>query len=76
VRGLGARLADLPVEPTPTLANAVTVAARERGLVLLACGLYGNVIRILAPLVASDDELARGLGILEEALEHATANAL
>jgi 4-aminobutyrate aminotransferase-like enzyme len=44
--------------------------------VLLACGLYGNVIRILAPLVASDDELARGLGILEEALEHATANAL
>ena len=70
--GSGRWLALELVEPTPTLANAVTAAARERGLLLLSCGLYGNVIRILAPLVASDDELARGLGILEEALEHAS----
>ena len=38
-------------EQTPELAKAVTAAARERGLVLLSCGLYGNVIRILVPLV-------------------------
>jgi 4-aminobutyrate aminotransferase/(S)-3-amino-2-methylpropionate transaminase len=75
VRGLGPMLALELTDQTPLLANAVTAAARERGLVLLSCGLYGNVIRILAPLVATDDELARGLDILEEALEHASAGA-
>ena len=75
VRGLGSMLAVELVDQTPTLANAVTAAARERGLLLLSCGLYGNVIRLLPPLVASDDELGRGLDILEEALEHASAGA-
>jgi 4-aminobutyrate aminotransferase/(S)-3-amino-2-methylpropionate transaminase len=75
VRGLGPMLAMELTERTPLLANAVTAAARERGLVLLSCGTYGNVIRILAPLVASDDELERGLDIVEEALEHAAAVA-
>ena len=40
----------------------------ERGLILLSCGLYGNVVRILVPLVISDDDLDRGLEILEESL--------
>jgi 4-aminobutyrate aminotransferase len=75
VRGLGSMLAIELDDQTPTLANAVTAAARERGLLLLSCGLYGNVIRLLPPLVASDDELGRGLDILEEALEHASAGA-
>ena len=55
-------------EPAPDAAAAVTAAAREQGLVLLSCGLYGNVIRILVPLVISDEELERGLDILEAAL--------
>jgi 4-aminobutyrate aminotransferase / (S)-3-amino-2-methylpropionate transaminase / 5-aminovalerate transaminase len=37
-------------------------------LILLSCGLYGNVVRILVPLVISDDDLDRGLEILEESL--------
>jgi 4-aminobutyrate aminotransferase / (S)-3-amino-2-methylpropionate transaminase / 5-aminovalerate transaminase len=36
--------------------------------VILSCGLYGNVIRLLVPLVVSDEALARGFEILEEAL--------
>ncbi|MGH9392161.1 MAG: 4-aminobutyrate--2-oxoglutarate transaminase, partial [Vicinamibacteria bacterium] len=45
-----------------------TTAAFERGLVLLSCGLYGNVIRLLPPLNISPDELDAGLAILEESL--------
>jgi 4-aminobutyrate aminotransferase/(S)-3-amino-2-methylpropionate transaminase len=43
-------------------------AARERGLLLIPCGLYSNVIRILVPLVVESDDLEHGLGILEESL--------
>jgi 4-aminobutyrate aminotransferase/(S)-3-amino-2-methylpropionate transaminase len=68
VRGLGPMLALELAEPSPTLASAITAAARERGLVLLSCGLYGNVIRILVPLTISDEDLARGLDLLEESL--------
>jgi 4-aminobutyrate aminotransferase/(S)-3-amino-2-methylpropionate transaminase len=59
--------------PAPALAAATTTAARERGLLLLSCGIYGNVIRILAPLVATDAELERGLGLLEESLLEASS---
>jgi len=74
VRGLGPMLAIELVEdsaskaPAATLASAATAAARERGLVLLSCGLYSNVVRILVPLVIGDDDLGRGLRILEESL--------
>jgi 4-aminobutyrate aminotransferase len=79
VRGLGAMLAFELVEdretkePAATLARRTTQAARERGLVLLSCGLYGNVIRILVPLVISDEELDRGFELLEESLGDAGA---
>jgi 4-aminobutyrate aminotransferase len=73
VRGLGPMLALELTEPTPDLAKAVTTAAREKGLVLLSCGLFGNVIRILVPLVISDADLARGLELLEESLVDAGA---
>jgi 4-aminobutyrate aminotransferase / (S)-3-amino-2-methylpropionate transaminase / 5-aminovalerate transaminase len=74
VRGVGPMLALELVsdpstrEPAPKLALATTTGARERGLILLSCGLYGNVVRILVPLVATDEELDRGLDILEESL--------
>jgi 4-aminobutyrate aminotransferase / (S)-3-amino-2-methylpropionate transaminase / 5-aminovalerate transaminase len=74
VRGLGPMLALELVEsretkaPAAALAAATTAAAREHGLVLLSCGIYGNVIRILVPLVISDEDLEQGLEILERAL--------
>src|SRR5437870_13260216 len=68
VRGLGPMLALELREPTPDAAKATTAAAFEQGLLLLACGLDGNVIRLLPPLTASDEELERGLTLLEEAL--------
>ena len=52
-------------------AFATTQAARERGLILLSCGYDGNVVRILVPHVIEDDDLERGLTILEEALGEA-----
>ena len=68
VRGLGAMLAIELVERSAAAAKGVLARARERGLVLLSCGLDGNVIRLLPPLSATDEELERGLAILEEAL--------
>jgi 4-aminobutyrate aminotransferase len=79
VRGIGPMLALELVrdpdtkEPDGDLALAVTTAARDQGLILLSCGLHGNVVRILVPLVASDDELDRGLEILESAVGAALA---
>jgi 4-aminobutyrate aminotransferase / (S)-3-amino-2-methylpropionate transaminase / 5-aminovalerate transaminase len=68
VRGLGPMLAlELP-EQTPDRAAAVLAAAREAGLILLTCGLYGNVIRLHIPFVITDQELDRGLAILETAV--------
>ena len=71
VRGLGPMLAlELRVQ-SPELAGKITAAAFEGGLLLLACGLYGNVIRLLPPLTVTDDELDRGLELLEESLRAA-----
>jgi 4-aminobutyrate aminotransferase len=73
VRGLGPMLALEFVEQTGDVTRAVTTSAREKGLVLLSCGLYGNVIRVLVPLTIADDDLERGLEILEEALGDSAA---
>ena len=50
------------------LAQRITSSAFERGLLLLSCGLYGNVLRLLPPLTVTDEELGRGLELLEESL--------
>ena len=73
VRGLGAMLALELREQSADAARATTAAAFEKGLILLSCGLYGNVIRLLPPLTATDEELERGLDLLEEALGDAGA---
>jgi 4-aminobutyrate aminotransferase / (S)-3-amino-2-methylpropionate transaminase / 5-aminovalerate transaminase len=81
VRGLGPMLALELVEdretkaPASELAGTTVAAARERGLVLLSCGLSGNVIRILVPLVIGDEDLERGLELLEESLLAASTSA-
>ena len=43
-------------------------ACRDKGLLLLSCGSYGNVVRLLMPLVITEEQLERGLGILEDGL--------
>ena len=74
VRGLGSMLAIEFVSdpssrsPAPELAHAVVDAALARGLLLITCGVYGNCIRVLVPLVVSDAELDEALGAWEEAL--------
>lgn len=73
VRGLGAMVAMELVsngdvnQPNPELAKAVTVKAAELGLILLSCGVRGNVIRILTPLTIKSKHLEEGQEILAEA---------
>jgi len=69
-RGLGPMRAIEFVERSGDVTRAVTTKARENGLLLLSCGLDGNVIRLLPPLTATDDELERGLNILAAAVEN------
>jgi 4-aminobutyrate aminotransferase/(S)-3-amino-2-methylpropionate transaminase len=74
VRGLGPMLALELVkdretkEPADEAAKALVQACLKKGLVILACGTLGNVIRILMPLNIGDAELDKGLAIMEEGL--------
>ncbi|WP_110468320.1 4-aminobutyrate--2-oxoglutarate transaminase [Williamsia limnetica] len=77
VRGRGAMLAIELVkpggtEPNPELTKALVAACLAQGLVLLSCGTYGNVIRLLPPLVIDDALLTDGLDVLEKALNDLT----
>jgi 4-aminobutyrate aminotransferase/(S)-3-amino-2-methylpropionate transaminase len=77
VRGLGAMVAFEVVRgagddsPAGDLAAHIVQAAYQGGLVLVKAGFYGNVIRFLAPLSITDEELARGLDILGRAVADA-----
>ena len=74
VRGLGAMVSFELVRdratgaPNPELAVALTRKAADNGLILLSCGLYGNVVRIMVPLTASDPIVDEGLDIIERSL--------
>jgi 4-aminobutyrate aminotransferase/(S)-3-amino-2-methylpropionate transaminase len=59
-----------PIGPTPNPAAtaAVAHACHEAGLLVLTCGTYGNVIRLLPPLVIDEDTLVLGLELLAEAV--------
>ncbi len=50
------------------MAKRIVAEAAQRGLILLTCGTWGNVVRIMVPLTASDALLDEGLGILGECL--------
>jgi 4-aminobutyrate aminotransferase len=65
VRGIGPMIAIELSERTGDETNRITRMAREQGLLLLSCGIYGNVIRILVPFTIGDEELDKGLDILE-----------
>ncbi|WP_340105759.1 aspartate aminotransferase family protein [Rhodohalobacter sp. 8-1] len=72
VRGLGAFLAvefvknGDPRQPDGELTGKIVKACAEHGLVLLSAGTHKNVLRILSPLVITDEQLDNGLSILEE----------
>lgn len=75
VRGLGAMVAmeickgGDPRQPDADLTKAISVEAGKRGLILLTCGTYGNVVRILVPLTAGDALLDEGLAIIAASLD-------
>jgi 4-aminobutyrate aminotransferase/(S)-3-amino-2-methylpropionate transaminase len=79
VRGLGAMVAfELcrngdPHQPDAELAKQIVAEAARRGLILLTCGTWGNVVRIMVPLTASDALLDEGLGMLADSLNHCAA---
>lgn len=54
--------------PDAAFAEAVRAKALEKGLILLTCGTYANVIRFLPPLTIGDDVFTEALDFLEEAL--------
>jgi len=74
VRGIGPMLAVEFVkdraskEPAPELAKDITATAAERGLIVLSCGIYANVVRVLMPLTMSLEVADEGLGILEASM--------
>jgi 4-aminobutyrate aminotransferase/(S)-3-amino-2-methylpropionate transaminase len=73
IRGLGAMLGLELVkgekrEPAADEAKQLTSCCLAKGLILLSCGSYGNIIRVLAPFVITDEQLEKGLGIMEEGL--------
>ncbi|WP_323942151.1 4-aminobutyrate--2-oxoglutarate transaminase [Aeromonas caviae] len=79
IRGPGAMVAMELVKkgdaerPDPDLTKRLVAEAGKRGLVLLACGVRGNVIRFLAPLTAPAAIVDEGLDLLEQALSASLA---
>lgn len=75
VRGIGAMVGiefvkdRISKEPYPELVSAIVDEAVKTGLIIESAGIYGNVIRFLAPLVISDAQLDAGLDIFEKALK-------
>lgn len=74
IRGLGAMIGlelvkdEESREPNPELVTKVIQTAAQNGLIIENAGIYGNVIRFLAPLVITDEQLQAGLSILEKAI--------
>jgi 4-aminobutyrate aminotransferase/(S)-3-amino-2-methylpropionate transaminase len=74
VRGLGAMLALELVkgparEPAADEAKQLANYCLANGLIILVCGSYGNIIRVLTPFVITDEQLEKGLSIMEAGLK-------
>jgi 4-aminobutyrate aminotransferase/(S)-3-amino-2-methylpropionate transaminase len=82
VRGLGFMQAielvtdHMAKTPDPDRAQRVIDGARQRGLLVIKCGVHRNVIRFLAPLVVSEDDLDTALGIIDAALSAESVKAV
>jgi len=75
VRGLGAMVGmELVVdqktkEPATAFTKQLVNCCREKGLLMISAGTYSNIIRPLMPLVITDEQLERGLSIIDESLD-------
>lgn len=75
VRALGSMIAVEVFEdgdlhkPNAALVGQVVAKARDKGLILLSCGTYGNVLRVLVPVTAPDAQLDKGLAIIAECFD-------
>jgi len=74
IRGLGAMLGlefvkGVRREPATDEAKQLATYCLDNGLLILVCGSYGNIVRVLAPFVITDEQLEKGLAILEAGLE-------
>jgi len=73
VRGLGLMVGvEFTVDRRPadkSITKAVIHACEERGLLLLSCGTYDNVVRWIPPLIVSKKQVNEALGIFAEALK-------
>jgi 4-aminobutyrate aminotransferase/(S)-3-amino-2-methylpropionate transaminase len=82
VRGLGAMIGvELcwegdPGKPAGDAATAITAACRERGVLVLPAGPHGNVLRVLSPLVISDEDLETGLSAIEDAVRKVSSGVM
>jgi 4-aminobutyrate aminotransferase/(S)-3-amino-2-methylpropionate transaminase len=82
VRGIGAMTAiefvkaKNPKQPETELCTNIVKSCAARGLILLSAGTYKNIIRILSPLVITDDQLNQGLDILAEVIKEEIQNKL
>ena len=81
VRGLGPMIGlelvsdKATKEPAKLATAAVVKRCHENGVLILKCGTYDNVVRLLAPLSIAEDDLGKGLDVLVEALEWAGQSA-
>jgi 4-aminobutyrate aminotransferase/(S)-3-amino-2-methylpropionate transaminase len=79
VRGLGAMIGvefchgGDPRKPAGDLVKAITALCRENGVLVLPASSFGNVLRVLSPLVIEDAELERGLDVMEKAILEAVS---
>lgn len=80
VRGLGAMIAFEVVknaktkEPDKEIAGRILKECQHRGVIVMGAGLYGNVIRLLSPLVITDEQLNEALDVMRDVIVELTAN--
>lgn len=71
VRGIGlmqaVNVVDHDGQPSPERAEALLNACEQQGLLLLRCGVYGNIVRWLPPMVISQEQLRDAIGIFQDA---------
>jgi 4-aminobutyrate aminotransferase/(S)-3-amino-2-methylpropionate transaminase len=80
VRGIGAMIAiefvknGDPSQPNSEICPQIVRSCADNGLIVLSAGTYKNVLRILSPLVITDEQLDKGLSILETEIKKAINN--
>lgn len=62
-------------KPNADFTNAVRLKALEKGLILLTCGVYSNVIRFLAPITIQDEVFNEALDLIEASIREVAAGA-